>query len=75
MLTENIYAAKTHLSRLIQKALEGEDVVIAKAGKPLVRLIPYQEKNKPVIFGTFKGQIEISEDFDEYSEEVAERTR
>lgn len=46
-------------------------MVIAKAGKPLVRLIPYEEK-KPVIFGTIKGQIEISEDFDEYSGETAE---
>jgi len=72
VLTENIYAAKTHLSRLIEKALEGEDVVIAKAGKPLVRLVPYKEKNKPIVFGTLKGRMEISGDFDDYSEAVAE---
>lgn len=72
MLTENIYAAKTHLSRLIEKVLDGEDVVIAKAGKPLVRLIPYEEKNNPIVFGTLKGRIEISGDFDSYSEDVAE---
>jgi prevent-host-death family protein len=72
MITENIYAAKTHLSRLIERALDGEEVIIAKAGKPVVRLVPYKEKVKPIQFGTLKGQVSISDDFNDYSAEVAE---
>ncbi len=72
MLTENIYAAKTHLSRLIERALAGEEVIIAKAGKPVVRLVPYKEKVQPIRFGTLKGKVSIAEDFNDYSEEVAE---
>ena len=73
MIQENIYSAKTQLSRLIEKALEGEEVVIAKAGKPVARLVPYTEKNKPVRYGSLKGKITIADDFDEYIEEVRER--
>lgn len=72
MIMENIYAAKTHFSKLIEKVLQGEDVVIAKAGKPVARLVPYKEKTKPVTYGTLKGKISISDDFDVYSEEVAD---
>lgn len=72
MAMENIYSAKTHLSGLIEKALEGEEVVIAKAGKPLVRLVPYEPPPEPVTFGLLKGKVKIADDFDEYSEEVAE---
>jgi prevent-host-death family protein len=72
MIQENIYSAKTRLSRLIEKALEGEEVVIAKAGKPVVRLVPYTEKVKPVRYGSLKGKITIPDDFDDYTEEVAE---
>lgn len=72
MITENIYAAKANLSRLIEKVLEGEDVVIAKAGKPVARLVRYEEEPTPVTYGTLRGQVQIAEDFDEYSEAVAE---
>ena len=72
MIQENIYAAKTHLSRLIEKAVQGEDVVIAKAGKPVVRLVPYTERIEPIQYGTLKGKMMISEDFNEYTGEVAE---
>jgi prevent-host-death family protein len=40
MLTVNIHAAKTHLSRLVERAAAGEEIVIAKAGKPIARLMP-----------------------------------
>lgn len=72
MVTENIYTAKTHLSRLIELVLEGEEVVIARAGKPLVRIIPYTPPQTPVIYGLYKGNVVIDEDFNDYSEEVAE---
>lgn len=72
MIKENIYAAKTHLSKLIEKVLQGEEVVIAKAGKPVARLVPFTEKAKPIKYGTLKGRIKISNDFNDYSGEVAE---
>ncbi len=66
----NIYQAKTNLSRLVNLALAGEDVVIAKAGKPVVKLVPYEALKKPRTFGKFKGQISVSDDFDEEDEEI-----
>ncbi|MFP4564361.1 MAG: type II toxin-antitoxin system Phd/YefM family antitoxin [Spirochaetia bacterium] len=72
MIQENIYSAKTNLSRLIEQALEGEEVIIAKAGKPVARLIPYTEKAKPIRYGSLQGKIIIPDDFDEYTEDVAE---
>lgn len=72
MIQENIYSAKTNLSRLIEQALEGEEVVIAKAGKPIARLVPYTEKAKPIEYGRLKGRISIPDDFNEYTEEIAE---
>lgn len=61
----NIYEAKTNLSKLIQEALQGEEVIISKAGKPLVRLVPFQPQaivRKP---GYWKGKVKIAKDFDE----------
>jgi prevent-host-death family protein len=56
MRTINIQAAKTHLSRLVDAAAGGEEIVLAKAGKPLVRLIPYAAAKKPRIPGLLEGQ-------------------
>ncbi len=70
MIIENMYQAKTHLSRLVEKALNGEDVVISKAGKPLVRLVPYEKLPEPVILGLLEGQILIPDDFNELSPEI-----
>ncbi len=72
MVVENMYQAKTHLSRLVEKALSGEDVVISKAGKPLVRLVPYEELPEPVTIGLLERQILIPEDFNELSPEIEE---
>jgi prevent-host-death family protein len=63
MKTVNLHAAKTHLSRLVDEAAAGEDVVIAKAGKPLVRLVPVGP-GKRTGFGDLKGRIAIAGDFD-----------
>lgn len=71
-MMKNIYEAKTHLSRLIQKTLQGEEVIIAKAGKPLVKLIPADSTKRKVEFGLLKGQIQIAEDFDEFGAELQE---
>jgi len=64
MKTVNLHAAKTHLSRLVDRAVAGEDVVIAKAGKPMVRLVPVGMKKRRTGFGALKGKIRISGDFD-----------
>lgn len=65
-----MYQAKTHLSSLVDSALAGDDVVIAKAGKLLVRLVPYNGSMKQRVPGLLKGKIEIPEDFDQNSEEI-----
>jgi prevent-host-death family protein len=65
MHTMNIHEAKSHLSKLIELAFEGEEVVICKAGKPMVQLVRYQENNHPRTPGYWKGKVHISDDFDE----------
>lgn len=55
----NIHEAKTHLSRLIERAAGGEHIVIAKAGKPLVDLVPHRERS--VTFGGLKGELEYDD--------------
>lgn len=64
MHTVNIHEAKTNLSRLIKAVVEGGEVVIAKAGKPMVRLVPFVEKKSPRRLGGLKGKIQIADDFD-----------
>jgi len=61
----NIHEAKTHLSRLLQRAAAGEDIVIAKAGEPLVRLVPYQAEVTRRIPGAWKDKGWIADDFDD----------
>jgi prevent-host-death family protein len=62
--TVNIYEAKTNLSRLVEQAAAGEDIVIAKAGKPLARLVPLRDGKGPRKPGCLAGRFNISEDFD-----------
>jgi prevent-host-death family protein len=64
MATVNIYEAKTHLSKLVDKAAQGEDVIIARAGKPVARITTLAEEKLPVRFGLLKGEIWIADDFD-----------
>lgn len=59
----NIHEAKTHLSRLAEEVAAGEEIVIAKAGKPVMKLVPI-EKSKTRKFGMLKGKIRIAKDFD-----------
>ncbi len=64
MRTVNIYAAKTHLSRLVEAAAAGEEIVITKYGKPLARLCPLAGPPRRRRLGTLKGKIHVPEDFD-----------
>ena len=58
----NIQAAKTHLSRIVERAAAGEEIILAKAGKPLVKIIPYAVSRKPRIGGQLKGKIHETSD-------------
>lgn len=60
----NIHKAKTNLSKFIKHALKGEEVIIARDGKPLIKLVPYFESEQIRKGGQFKGLIHFSEDFD-----------
>jgi len=71
MKTINIHEAKTHLSRLVEAAVAGEEIVIAKNGKPFVTLTPYRPKNR-VVFGTWRNKdFEIPDNLAEPDEELA----
>ena len=64
MSTINIHDAKTHLSRLIEQAAQGQQVIIAKAGKPLVKLTALEAPAHPRRLGFLRGQIAVPADFD-----------
>jgi antitoxin (DNA-binding transcriptional repressor) of toxin-antitoxin stability system len=66
----NIQQAKTQLSRLIELALSGEEVQIARYGKPLVRLVPIQADMQPRQGGQLSGKIWIAEDFDAHDPQI-----
>jgi prevent-host-death family protein len=61
----NLYDAKTHLSQLIERAAKGEEIVIAKAGKPKARLVPFREAVAPRVPANLLGITFIAEDFDD----------
>jgi prevent-host-death family protein len=66
MRTVNIHEAKTHLSRLVDRAAKGEPFVIAKAGKPMVKVVPFDAPLGAEIrrIGFMEGAIEVPDDFD-----------
>jgi prevent-host-death family protein len=64
MRTINIHEAKTHLSRLVEEASEGEEIVIAKAGKPVARLVPVKRTNRRRRLGVLAGKLVVPSDFD-----------
>lgn len=64
MRTINIHEAKTHLSRLVDEVSAGEELTIAKAGKPLARLVPIRPPQRVRKPGFLKGKIRIASDFD-----------
>jgi prevent-host-death family protein len=65
MSVVNVHEAKTHLSRLLERVSAGEEIVIAKAGRPVAKLIPYLESEEPRKMGGWKGRVWIADDFDE----------
>jgi prevent-host-death family protein len=75
MRTVNIHEAKTHLSRLVDRAANGEPFVIAKNGKPLVKVVPLDAPpvRKPKRFDFLAGQIKVPDDFDTMFQDEIEK--
>lgn len=60
----NIHQAKTHLSKLVEKVLDGQEIIISKAGKPVAKLVPFNQGASSRKLGLMKGKIRMSADFD-----------
>jgi len=73
MRTVDIHEAKTQLSRLVDAAAKGEPFIIAKAGKPLVKVVPIDAPAAPRRFDFMKGQFTVPDDFDTMDQEEIER--
>lgn len=71
MRIANISEAKTHLSRLVEEVQSGEEIVIAKAGKPMAVLKAFRADDTPrALGGSWEGRVEVAEDFDELPPEL-----
>ena len=68
----NIHEAKTHLSRLVERVQAGEEIVIAKAGRPAARLVPIESARKPVKIGGLKPRTPVPDDFNTMFEKEIE---
>jgi prevent-host-death family protein len=67
----NIHVAKSTLSRLIARVESGEEVVIARGGRPVARLVPYSSITSPREGGQWRGRVRIARDFDAVDEQIA----
>jgi prevent-host-death family protein len=68
-----MHEAKTHLSRLVERALEGEEIVLTRRGEPAVRLVPERSKGGfAALAGVWQGRVRIADDFDELPDDLAE---
>jgi prevent-host-death family protein len=61
----NVHEAKTHFSKLLEEVERGEEVIIARAGKPVAKVVPIEAEPPPRKLGQLKGQIWLSDDFDD----------
>lgn len=67
-----MHEAKTHLSRLVERVEAGEEVVIARAGRPVARLVPFARRIEPRVPGAWRGLVRIAPDFDALDDDVIE---
>lgn len=72
MVLRNISEAKAELSALIERVQKGEEVILAKAGKPVAKLIPFRGPTAPRVPGSMSGEIWIAPDFDALPADMAE---
>jgi prevent-host-death family protein len=66
----NVHAAKTHLSRLLEEVEAGEEIVLARSGRPVARLIPFKPRHDPRVPGVWRGRIRMAPDFDATPDEL-----
>jgi prevent-host-death family protein len=69
-----MHEAKTHLSKLVERAEAGEDVVIQRNGKPVARLVPVVEEPRSLatLRGAWRGRVQMADDFDELPDDIAD---
>ncbi len=73
MVVVNMHEAKTNLSKLVKRAAAGEEIIVARAGEPVAKIVAYTPPpKKPRVPGSMKGKIWIAPDFDELPAEIAE---
>ncbi len=70
MATKSIHEVKTHLSRLVEDVLAGEEIIISRSGEPVAVIVPYRKKKRKG--GIWKGKVKISKNFEELPEEYVE---
>lgn len=68
----NIHDAKTHLSRLVERVEAGEEITLARAGRPVARLVPYVRSSSPRQPGLWRGLLVVPDDFDAMNDEITE---
>ena len=61
----NVHDAKTHLSRLLERVEAGEEITLARAGRPIARLVPFRARGEPRKPGIWRGKVVIGPDFDD----------
>jgi len=66
----NVHEAKTHLSKLLERVAMGEEVIIAKAGTPVAKLVPVGKRPKKRIFGSARGEFTVPDNFNEPDPEI-----
>jgi prevent-host-death family protein len=73
MAQVGMHEAKTKLSQLVERAESGEDIIIARNGKPVVRLVPVASASSlESVRGAWRGRVRLAEDFDELPDDIAE---
>lgn len=60
----NIYDAKTHLSKLVDQAAAGVDVIVSRNNKPIARITQLEQAKRRIVFGVLQGQVQVATDFD-----------
>ena len=71
MTRVGMHEAKTNFSRLVESARRGEDVIVERSGRPVAKIVPYDEpRGLLALEGVWKGKVEIAEDFDELPEDL-----
>lgn len=71
MKIANIHEAKSQLSKLVERAEAGEEIIIARSGKPVAKLVAYRDRRGPRRGGQWRGKVKIKPDFDQLPQDIA----